>query len=46
MKKLASILFVAVVLLVSIFAISGCNTVEGLGKDIENSGEAIQNAAD
>lgn len=26
--------------------VSGCNTVEGMGKDIEHGGEAIQNAAD
>lgn len=27
-------------------ALSGCNTVEGAGKDIERAGEGIQNAAD
>jgi predicted small secreted protein len=26
--------------------LSGCNTVEGAGKDIEKAGESIQNAAD
>ncbi|MFN3984405.1 MAG: entericidin A/B family lipoprotein [Rhodocyclaceae bacterium] len=26
--------------------LSGCNTVQGLGKDIERGGEAIQKAAD
>lgn len=25
-----------------IFAIQGCNTVKGVGKDIEEAGEAIQ----
>ncbi|GAB4376111.1 MAG: hypothetical protein Kow00114_39610 [Kiloniellaceae bacterium] len=27
-------------------ALSACNTVEGAGKDIENTGEAIQESAD
>ena len=27
-------------------ALSACNTVEGAGQDIENTGEAIQNSAD
>lgn len=37
------------VLLVAILAalsVSGCNTVEGAGKDMESAGEAIQDAAD
>lgn len=38
---LASLLLVAFV-----GAISGCNTTEGAGKDIENLGEGIQDAAD
>jgi predicted small secreted protein len=46
MKKIASILFLTVVLLASLFAIAGCNTVEGVGKDIERGGEAIQDVAD
>lgn len=46
MKKIASILFLTVVILVSLFAIAGCNTFEGFGKDIERSGEAIQDVAD
>ena len=28
--------------LVAIFALAGCNTVQGVGKDIEKGGEAIQ----
>ena len=28
------------------FALSACNTVKGIGKDIEKSGEAIQRSAD
>jgi predicted small secreted protein len=30
----------------SAFALSACNTVEGAGQDIENTGEAIQDGAD
>lgn len=26
--------------------LSGCNTVEGAGKDVEAAGEAVQDAAD
>jgi len=32
--------------LVAAFALAGCNTVEGLGKDIKKGGEAIEKAAD
>ena len=28
------------------FALSACNTVEGLGKDIKKGGEAIEKAAE
>ena len=28
------------------FALAGCNTVEGLGKDIKKGGEAIETAAE
>jgi predicted small secreted protein len=28
-----------------LLAISGCNTMEGLGKDLEEAGEAIQGSA-
>ena len=31
---------------VVLLATFGCSTVEGAGKDIENAGEAIQDAAD
>ena len=39
MKQLALILLAAV-------ALAGCNTVEGVGKDIKKGGEAIEKAAD
>ncbi len=29
-------------LLISAFALTGCNTVEGMGKDLEKAGEAVQ----
>ncbi|MDP2830039.1 MAG: entericidin A/B family lipoprotein [Sulfuricellaceae bacterium] len=40
MKKMASLLLV-------LFAIGlgGCNTMSGVGKDIEKGGEAVQKAA-
>ena len=30
----------------SVAALSACNTVEGAGKDIENTGDAIQDGVD
>lgn len=30
----------------SIAALSACNTVDGAGQDIENTGEAIQDSSD
>jgi|PersoiStandDraft_1058852.scaffolds.fasta_scaffold07595_3 predicted small secreted protein len=30
--------------LVAAFVLSGCNTVEGVGKDLKQSGEAIERA--
>ncbi len=38
-----SILAIAILAAV---AMSGCNTMEGAGKDVESAGEAIQDAAD
>jgi predicted small secreted protein len=32
------------ILVAAVFALSGCNTVQGIGKDIEKGGEAIQKA--
>ena len=37
MKPMISVLIAAAVL-----ALAGCNTVEGLGQDIEKAGDAIQ----
>ncbi|MBW7900477.1 MAG: entericidin A/B family lipoprotein [Rhodocyclaceae bacterium] len=40
MKKLT-----ALVLAIAAFAVAACNTVQGIGKDIEKGGEAIQKSA-
>ncbi len=37
--------FVALLALLLIGALSGCNTMQGLGKDIERGGEKLQNSA-
>lgn len=39
-------LLLCVLLMVTLIAISGCNTVRGMGQDIEKGGEAIQRTAD
>lgn len=41
MKRWVSFGFVALATLV----MAGCNTVEGAGQDIENAGDAIEDAA-
>ena len=33
------------VLLMAAFALAGCNTVAGVGKDLEKAGEAVQKSA-
>jgi predicted small secreted protein len=38
MKKLFALMIAALVL-------AGCNTVEGLGKDVKKAGEVVENAA-
>ncbi|OEU56364.1 MAG: entericidin EcnAB [Desulfuromonadales bacterium C00003096] len=35
----------AVLLLLISLALSGCNTMAGMGKDLEKAGEAIQDSA-
>ncbi|HJW24348.1 MAG TPA: entericidin A/B family lipoprotein [Rhodocyclaceae bacterium] len=40
MKKIACVLFA----IASVISLSACNTVQGIGKDIEKGGEAIQKA--
>lgn len=34
-----------IVIGLTLFVLAGCNTVKGVGKDIEKGGEAIQKAA-
>lgn len=40
----AALLFVLVSF--SVLALSGCNTVRGVGQDVEKAGEEVQEAAD
>ncbi|MDX2217839.1 MAG: entericidin A/B family lipoprotein [Burkholderiales bacterium] len=42
MKRIVSVILSATLLLV----LSGCNTIEGVGKDIKKGGEAIEKAAE
>ncbi len=42
MKHIAVLLFVT---LLTSFALVGCNTVRGIGQDIEKAGEGISGAA-
>ncbi len=37
--------FIALVLACTTFVLSGCNTVRGIGQDIEKAGSAIEKAA-
>lgn len=43
MKRLSQ---TVLLLLVSSFFLIGCNTVEGVGKDVQEAGEEIEEAAD
>ena len=43
MKKIVSAL--TLILSLSLLGITGCSTVEGLGKDIQKGGEAIEKTA-
>ena len=42
MKKVIMVLGIVC----SVFAMSGCNTVHGLGKDVSAGGHALTNSAD
>lgn len=37
---------VTLALIAGSFAVAGCNTVEGVGKDVKSAGEAVKDAAD
>ena len=41
MKKIITLMFIAVMLV----AASGCETVKGVGKDVEKAGRAIKKSA-
>ena len=41
MKRITTLLLAAALVL-----IAGCNTVEGAGKDVKATGQAVENAAD
>ena len=43
MKK---IICLTIALIITALAVTGCNTLEGFGKDIENTGQAIQGVND
>ena len=44
MKKLTAKFMLAAALLAA-FALSGCNTVRGIGQDVQRAGSAVSNAA-
>jgi predicted small secreted protein len=44
-KKTFALMLTTVFLIGSIAALTGCNTVEGAGKDIEKGGKAIKDEA-
>jgi predicted small secreted protein len=34
-----------IVILISALVLAGCNTVQGIGKDVKKAGEVVENAA-
>lgn len=38
-------IFTTLLALITVAVLTGCNTMAGIGKDVEKSGEAIQKAA-
>ena len=46
MKRLIALALAATFALPSFALLSGCNTVEGAGKDIKHGGAAIERSAD
>ena len=45
MKKSTSLRLTAIALIISTFALYGCNTVRGIGQDVQRAGSAVSNAA-
>ena len=46
MKSVARVLCGMAVVLVLMLATTGCNTIEGVGEDLEAAGEGIQDLVD
>ena len=46
MTRTKKTIFLALSILIIAFSLNGCNTMEGAGRDIEEAGEGIQEAAD
>ena len=46
MKKLVIAILLIMLLSSTAFTAGGCNTLQGMGRDIERGGEEIQEAAD
>jgi len=46
MDKIKKLICLAFVILTIAISVTGCNTIEGAGEDIERTGENIQDAAD
>ena len=45
MKTIAKLLALSFAIS-SLFALAGCNTVKGVGQDVQKAGSAIENAAE
>lgn len=45
-RNLSSIVLVVAFAVLALAGLNGCSTVEGVGKDIQKGGEAIERAAD
>jgi len=39
-------IFAVALLIAGVLVLTACNTMEGVGKDVQKSGEKIENAAD
>ncbi|MBI1389762.1 MAG: entericidin A/B family lipoprotein [bacterium] len=45
MRSMISMLLFAVLVLTLSLSLTACNTLQGMGRDVEAAGESIQNAA-
>ena len=46
MKNTVFKIFIFTFLVLGTAGLTACNTVEGMGRDVESAGEAVQDAAD